>query len=86
MVAKNANQELSSYQVKQAASIDLRTVLKELQDKLSLPNMPMRIEGYDISNNRFSIASSTALGTTDRLVINSSGSVGISSTTPGPAP
>lgn len=39
--------------------------------------------GYDVTNGRFAIASSTALGTTDRLVINGSGSVGIASTTPG---
>jgi len=39
--------------------------------------------GYDVSNNRFSIASSTALGTTDRLVINSQGNVGIGTAAPG---
>ena len=39
--------------------------------------------GYDVSNNRFAISSSTALGTTDRLVINSSGNVGIGQTAPG---
>ena len=39
--------------------------------------------GQDISNGgRFAIASSSALGTTDRLVIDGAGNVGIGSTTP----
>ena len=38
--------------------------------------------GYDVSNGRFSIASSTALGTTDRLVIDTNGNVGIGTTNP----
>src|SRR3990167_3763715 len=38
--------------------------------------------GYDMTNNRFAISSSTALGTNDKLVIDGSGNVGIGSTTP----
>src|SRR3989338_8395184 len=38
--------------------------------------------GFDVTNNRFAIASSTALGTTDRLVIDPNGNVGIASSTP----
>ena len=38
--------------------------------------------GYDVTNNRFSIASSTALGTTDRFVIDGNGYVGIGTTSP----
>ena len=40
--------------------------------------------GMDVSNGgRFSVASSTALGTTDRLVIDGNGNVGIGTTNPG---
>ncbi len=40
--------------------------------------------GMDVSNGgRFSIASSTALGTTDRFVIDGNGNVGIATTSPG---
>lgn len=38
--------------------------------------------GYDVSNGRFSIASSSALGTTDRFIITSAGNVGIGTTSP----
>ncbi|OGG94666.1 hypothetical protein A3G63_02355 [Candidatus Kaiserbacteria bacterium RIFCSPLOWO2_12_FULL_52_8] len=38
--------------------------------------------GYDVSNNRFAISSSTALGTNDRLVILGNGNVGINVTAP----
>jgi excinuclease ABC subunit C len=52
MVAKNARQGLASHQIKQFATMDMDTVLKEMKSKLSLPSVPMRIEGYDISNIR----------------------------------
>ncbi len=50
LVAKNASQGLDSYQTKQLAETDLSSILKELQENLNLPNLPSRIEGYDVSN------------------------------------
>ena len=51
MVAENAAQGLEQLRVKQmsdAAAMD--TAMSELQEALSLPNLPRRIECYDISN------------------------------------
>ena len=56
IVAKNARQGLKLYQVKQSAIAEPTTVLEELKDRLCLPKIPIRIEGYDISNIRGSLA------------------------------
>jgi len=56
LVANNAQQGLAAYQIKQLATTDLRSLLKELQEKLSLPRIPIRIEGYDISNIKGNLA------------------------------
>ena len=56
MVADNARQGLELYQLRKSASVGHVTVLKELKDRLHLPNTPTRIEGYDISNIRGNLA------------------------------
>lgn len=56
IVAENARQGLNLYQVKQSAIAEPTTVLEELKDRLCLPKIPIRIEGYDISNIRGSLA------------------------------
>ena len=50
MVAENAAQGLEQLKVKQANDGDLPTAMEELQEALSLPRPPRRIECYDISN------------------------------------
>ena len=51
MVAENAAQGLEQLKIKQLAdSANLDTALTELQESLSLPRPPRRIECYDISN------------------------------------
>ena len=50
MVAENAAQGLEQLKVKQANDGDLPTAMEELQEALSLPKPPRRIECYDISN------------------------------------
>ena len=51
MVAENAAQGLEQLKVKQAAdSANLGAAMAELQEALSLPRPPRRIECYDISN------------------------------------
>ena len=51
IVVQNAEQGLKQMKVKQfAAPAVLESALKEIQEKLGLPRLPERIEGYDISN------------------------------------
>ena len=51
IVLQNAEQGLKQMKVKQfAAPAVMEAALKELQEKLGLPHLPERIEGYDISN------------------------------------
>ena len=51
IVAENAEQGLKQMKVKQfAAPAAMESALKEIQEKLGLPRLPERIEGYDISN------------------------------------
>jgi excinuclease ABC subunit C len=52
IVEENARQGLALYQAKQSKIIESALVLEELKDRLGLPRMPLRIEGYDISNIR----------------------------------
>jgi excinuclease ABC subunit C len=52
IVEENARQGLALYQAKQSKIIESALVLEDLKDRLGLPRMPMRIEGYDISNIR----------------------------------
>ena len=52
IVEENARQGLTMYQAKQSKMIESALVLEELKDRLGLPHMPLRIEGYDISNIR----------------------------------
>jgi len=56
MVAKNARQGLKLYQIKQSTIAEPTTVLEELKERLCLPKVPVRIEGYDISDIRGSLA------------------------------
>lgn len=50
MVIENAKQGLKHSSVKHSTSNDTSTALLEIQDALSLPRLPSRIECYDISN------------------------------------
>ena len=51
IVAENARQALAQLKVKElAAPAALTEALAEIQKELKLPNLPSRIEGYDISN------------------------------------
>jgi excinuclease ABC subunit C len=51
IVAENASQGLQQMKIKQLAATDvLEIALKEIKEKLSLPRIPERLEGYDISN------------------------------------
>jgi excinuclease ABC subunit C len=52
IVETNARQGLALYQAKQSKVMESALVLEELKDRLGLSGMPMRIEGYDISNIR----------------------------------
>ncbi len=52
IVEENARQGLALYQAKQSKMIESALVLEELKDRLSLSHMPLRVEGYDISNIR----------------------------------
>jgi len=56
MVVENARQGLALYQAKQSTIIKSALTLEELKDRLGLPKIPMRIEGYDISNIRGNLA------------------------------
>ena len=50
MVAENASEGLSQLRLKQEDTEGLDGAMAELQEALSLPRMPRRIECYDISN------------------------------------
>ena len=51
MVAENAAQGLEQLRIKQTSDEELMdTAMSELQEALSLPRMPRRVECYDISN------------------------------------
>jgi excinuclease ABC subunit C len=52
IVDENARQGLALYQARQSKMIESALVLEELKERLNLPGMPLRIEGYDISNIR----------------------------------
>ena len=50
IVAENARQGLEQFKIKQATPEALEAALTEIKRELHLPNLPARIEGYDISN------------------------------------
>lgn len=52
IVAENAKEGLELYQIKQPSIIEYAAILNDLKELLNLPTVPMRIEGYDISNIR----------------------------------
>ena len=52
MAIDNAHKGLVLYQTKQPKRIESGIILLELKEKLHLPVIPARIEGYDISNIR----------------------------------
>ena len=56
MAAENAQQGLKHYQIKKSTEVEHSIVLKELQERLKLPALPLRIECYDISNTRGNLA------------------------------
>jgi len=56
IVAENAHQGLELYQAKQSAAIEPTAILEELKERLCLPRVPVRIEGYDVSNIRGNLA------------------------------
>ncbi len=56
MVAENAQQGLRLHQIKKSTAVEHSIVLKELQERMNLPALPLRIECYDISNTRGNLA------------------------------
>ena len=50
MVAENAAEGVEQLKIKQAEGGDMDAAMEELQEALSLPRLPHRIECYDISN------------------------------------
>ena len=50
MVAENADQGLEQLKVRQSEGGDMHSAMSELEEALSLPRLPRRIECYDISN------------------------------------
>ncbi len=58
MAGENAAQELQAYKTRQAYKPEYLSVLSNLKDLLKLPQLPRRIEAYDISN----IQGTTAVG------------------------
>ena len=56
MVAENARQGLKLYQIKQSTTIEPAIIMDELRQRLDLPKIPLRIEGYDISNIQGNLA------------------------------
>ncbi len=55
-IAENARQGLLIYQAKQSSTVQAALALEELKDRLGLPAVPVRIEGYDVSNIRGKLA------------------------------
>ena len=56
LVVENAQRSFELYQVKKSPDINSAITLEELKQRLGLPKIPLRIEGYDISNIRGNIA------------------------------
>ncbi len=56
LVTENARHGLTLYQAKQSKTIESALALEELKERLDLPRIPLRIEGYDISNIRGNLA------------------------------
>ena len=56
MVAENADKGLLLAKAKQVNLETISAGLQELQDRLSLPRVPLRIEGYDVSDIRGALA------------------------------
>jgi len=56
MVAENARQQLEIYKSKKMARPEYLNVLANLKDALHIPEVPHRIEAYDISNIQGTIA------------------------------
>ncbi len=57
IVAENARQGLEQLRIRQlAAPQAIETALAEIQKELHLPSLPLRLEGYDISNIQGKIA------------------------------
>lgn len=52
MVAENASQGVEQLKAKQAEVGDMQAAMEEIQEALSLPALPRRIECYDISNTQ----------------------------------
>ncbi len=52
IVTENAREGLELYQIKQPSTLEYNAILNELKERLKLPSVPLRIEGYDISNIR----------------------------------
>lgn len=50
LVAQNAQQQLDWLKAQSLAISETMTALEELQERLKLPRVPLRVEGYDISN------------------------------------
>lgn len=50
MVARNAQQQLEMLRAQALAVSETITALEELKERLNLPEVPLRVEGYDISN------------------------------------
>jgi len=50
MVEENAERGLEQLKIKQVETSNLQEAIEELQEALSLPRLPLRIECYDISN------------------------------------
>lgn len=50
LLAKNANHQLGLALLKEARTRGMLEALQNLQQQFNLPNLPFRIEGYDISN------------------------------------
>jgi excinuclease ABC subunit C len=56
IVSENAKSGLELYKIRQPSAIAYNVILNELKEKLNLPAIPIRIEGYDISNIRGNLA------------------------------
>jgi excinuclease ABC subunit C len=56
LVTENAQRSFELYQVKKSPDINSIITLEELKQRLGLSKIPLKIEGYDISNIRGNIA------------------------------